>query len=68
MRIDQVLQGRVYGWAYRLLQNHHDALDATQEVLLRALRQPGRDVRRPAAWLLWSAWLLLLLRPPRLMQ
>jgi len=51
MQVDEALRGRIYGWAYRLLQNHHDALDATQEVLLRALRQPTREVQRPAAWL-----------------
>ncbi|MCB9850474.1 MAG: sigma-70 family RNA polymerase sigma factor [Phycisphaerales bacterium] len=51
MQIDEALQDRIYGWAYRLLQNHHDAADATQEVLLRALRQPAREVQRPAAWL-----------------
>jgi len=28
-------RARVYAWAYRLVQNHHDALDVTQEVLIR---------------------------------
>lgn len=27
----------IYGWAYRLLQSHDDALDATQSVLLKTL-------------------------------
>ncbi|MCH7526967.1 MAG: RNA polymerase sigma factor [Planctomycetes bacterium] len=26
---------KVYGWAYRLLRNHHDALDVTQEVFIK---------------------------------
>lgn len=28
-------RAQVYAWAYRLLQNHHDALDVTQEVFLK---------------------------------
>lgn len=26
---------QVYAWAYRLLQNHHDALDVTQDVFIK---------------------------------
>lgn len=44
-------QEQVYRWAYRLLQNHHDALDATQEVAVRALRQPAGELRHARAWL-----------------
>lgn len=42
----------VYGWAYRLLQNHHDALDVTQEVLIRWWRAQ-RDMQAPANPLGW---------------
>jgi len=45
------LRACVYAWSFRLLRNHHDALDATQDVLLRTLRQPLRDVKNPTAWL-----------------
>lgn len=41
---------QVYGWAYRLLQNHHDALDATQEVLLRWVAAGQAAINR-RAWL-----------------
>jgi hypothetical protein len=34
---DRLTQQKVYGWAYRLLQNHDDALDAAQEVMLRGV-------------------------------
>jgi len=43
-------RGRIYAWAYRFLRNHHDALDATQEVMLRWLRTRS-DVANRAAWL-----------------
>ncbi|MCP4251631.1 MAG: RNA polymerase sigma factor [bacterium] len=44
---------QVYGWAYRLLQNHHDALDVTQEVFLRWWRSRGSDTAptNPVGWL-----------------
>ncbi len=42
---------RVYQWAYRLLQNHHDALDATQDVLIKWLRYAGREIESGEAWL-----------------
>ena len=38
------IRARVYRWAFRLLQNEHDALDATQNVLLKALRVPPADM------------------------
>ncbi len=44
---------KVYAWAYRLLQNHHDALDVTQEVFLRWWRSRGSetDPADPVGWL-----------------
>ncbi len=48
---DSELSTRVYAWSYRLLQNHHDALDATQEVILRSLRHPQPQVENKLAWL-----------------
>ncbi|MCH7813087.1 MAG: RNA polymerase sigma factor [Planctomycetes bacterium] len=44
---------KVYAWAYRLLQNHHDALDVTQEVFLRWWRSRGSetDPANPVGWL-----------------
>ncbi len=47
-------RAQIYRWAYRLLQNEHDALDATQAVLLKALNTPtvSRESReRRDAWL-----------------
>ncbi len=45
-------RGDVYGWAYRLLGRHHDALDVAQDVFLRWLRQTRREVpRHPRGWL-----------------
>lgn len=43
----------VYGWAYRLLQNHHDALDVTQEVLIRGWQAAQADMQAPANPLGW---------------
>lgn len=44
--------GEVYGWAYRLLGRHHDALDVVQDVFLRwdaqCRKQPPRC---PRGWL-----------------
>ncbi|NOX59141.1 MAG: RNA polymerase sigma factor [Planctomycetes bacterium] len=34
----------VYRWAYRFLRDHHSALDATQEVMLRWVRLRPSDV------------------------
>ena len=45
------IRARVYRWAFRLLQNEHDALDATQNVLLKALRVPPAELERRTAWL-----------------
>lgn len=42
-------RARVYAWAYRILRNHDDALDATQDVLVRALAAPRTE--HPVAWL-----------------
>lgn len=42
----------VYGWAYRLLGRHHDALDVVQEVFLRWSRQcADRTPTKPRGWL-----------------
>ncbi len=40
---------RIYAWAYRILRNHDDALDATQDVLVRALAAPRTE--HLTAWL-----------------
>ncbi len=44
-------KAQIYRWAYRLLQNEHDALDATQAVLLKALTAPAASRERQRAWL-----------------
>lgn len=42
----------VYGWAYRIVGSHHDALDIAQDVYLRWVDQLARDVPdNPVAWL-----------------
>jgi len=42
----------VYGWAYRLLGRHHDALDAAQDVFLKWLAQSRRALpEHPRGWL-----------------
>jgi RNA polymerase sigma-70 factor (ECF subfamily) len=56
MRLDESLRVLVYRWAYRMLRNDHDAMDATQEVLLRWVRHERAEagaaaLERPAAWL-----------------
>lgn len=44
--------GEVYGWAYRLLGCHHDALDVVQDVFLRWDAQCMREApARPHGWL-----------------
>ncbi|MGB2984378.1 MAG: RNA polymerase sigma factor [Phycisphaerae bacterium] len=44
--------GEVYGWAYRLLGRHHDALDVVQDVFLRWDAQCARQApQRPRGWL-----------------
>ncbi len=42
-------RARIYAWAYRILRNHDDALDATQDVLVRALAAPRTE--HFVAWL-----------------
>jgi len=45
-------RGAVYGWAYRLLGHHHDALDVVQDVFLRWARQcDDAPPDRPRGWL-----------------
>ncbi len=42
----------VYGWAYRLLGRHHDALDVVQDVFLRWSKQCEQEVPSvPRGWL-----------------
>lgn len=44
--------GDVYGWAYRVLGHHHDALDVVQDVFLRWHRQCARQSpNQPRGWL-----------------
>lgn len=44
--------GEVYGWAYRLLGRHHDALDVVQDVFLRWDAQCARQAPQCArGWL-----------------
>jgi len=44
--------GEVYGWAYRVLGRHHDALDVVQDVFLRWHAQCRREVpKRARGWL-----------------
>ena len=49
--INQAVQTQVYRWAYRVLRNHHDALDATQDVLIKWLKSGGNGVENRHAWL-----------------
>ncbi len=43
----------VYGWAYRLLRDHHDASDVTQEVFVKWWRahREAEAPRNPVGWL-----------------
>ena len=42
----------VYGWAYRVLGRHHDALDVVQDVFVRWARQCERTPpQQPRGWL-----------------
>lgn len=42
----------VYGWAYRLVGQHHDALDVVQDVFVRWADQCARQIpRSPRGWL-----------------
>ncbi len=43
---------QVYGWAYRFLGRHHDALDVVQDVFLKWMAQCARGTPdRPRGWL-----------------
>ncbi len=46
-------RAQVYAWAYRFLQNHHDALDVTQEVFIKWWRANGTGslTGNPLGWL-----------------
>ena len=46
-------RAQIYAWAYRLLQNHHDALDVTQEVFIKWWRANGTGSvpGKPLGWL-----------------
>jgi RNA polymerase sigma-70 factor (ECF subfamily) len=48
---DATVQAQIYRWAYRFLRNHHDALDATQDVLLKWLKAGSERVESRNAWL-----------------
>lgn len=52
---DQTFQdyaNQVYGWAYRLLGRHHDALDVVQDVFLKWSQQCAADrPDKPRGWL-----------------
>jgi DNA-directed RNA polymerase specialized sigma24 family protein len=44
--------GQVYGWAYRFLGRHHDALDVVQDVFLRWDQQCSQArPLQPRGWL-----------------
>lgn len=47
------LRETVYGWAFRLLRNHHDALDVTQDVFIKWWRAQLKDElpSNPTGWL-----------------
>ncbi len=51
-------QGRVYVWCYRFVRDHEQALDLTQEVLLRAYRSLGSFAGRAH----FSSWLFAIAR------
>jgi RNA polymerase sigma-70 factor (ECF subfamily) len=51
LQLDPDTRTLVYRWAYRVLQNHHDALDATQEVLLRVYSRTTEGIDDASAWL-----------------
>ncbi len=47
----ETAKAQIYRWAYRLLQDEHEALDATQAVLLKALSSPAARGAKKTAWL-----------------
>ena len=48
----EAYRNEVYGWAYRLLGRHHDALDVAQDVFLKWVDQCRLSPpRNPRAWL-----------------
>lgn len=47
----QSARAQIYRWAYRLLQNEHDALDATQTVLVKAVGAIREAQPPQGAWL-----------------
>ncbi len=48
----EAYRNEVYGWAYRLLGRHHDALDVAQDVFLKWVDQCRvSPPRNPRAWL-----------------
>ncbi len=48
----EAYRNEVYGWAYRLLGRHHDALDVAQDVFLKWVDQCRESPpRNPRAWL-----------------
>ncbi len=46
-------RGAVFGWAYRVVRNHHDAMDVTQEVFVKwwRARNSAAMPENPTAWL-----------------
>jgi len=48
---DETIRAQIYRWAYRFLRNHHDALDATQDVLVKWLKVGGEHIESRKAWL-----------------
>lgn len=49
--LDETVRTLVYRWAYRVLGNHHDALDAAQDVLVKWLSRDHDGIESPTAWL-----------------
>ena len=48
----ELYASQVYGWAYRFLGRHHDALDVVQDVFVKWTRQCMRQTPdRPRGWL-----------------
>jgi len=48
----ELYRGEIYTWAYRLVGQHHDALDVVQDVFLRWVQQNEKStLRNPRAWL-----------------